>query len=218
MSLRDPDDVQWKGLELTGDLLEPAVDALMGSGFLHDIPLLGSAMKLAQLSRSVSDRIFLSKIRRFLEGFGGLPPAQAADFAEKLQSDPELAERTGQTLLLSIDSINDLEKAPILALVFGAFLRGEIDLDDFRRLTSAVTLAMVNDLWLLADLESDSAGDADSKLEYFQRLAALHSLRITGLASLSDSAFALVGKRSFISTAVTPLGNVLIRILQPARK
>lgn len=197
-----------KTLELSTDLLEPAVDSILNSGFLRDIPILGSAVKAADLARSVRDHIFLAKVERFLEG---LESASAKDFADETSQDNELAARVGEAVLLAIDSINDLEKAPILGYIFAAYLRGEIGFGTLRRLNNAVTLSMVDDLWALAEQRPDNRWEED---EHADRLQALHALRITGLTALEDSAFQLVGRRSFIGTEVTGLGKVLIEILR----
>lgn len=198
-----------KTLELSTDLLEPAVDSILTSGFLRDIPILGLAVKAADLARSVQDRIFLAKVERFFEGLESA--ASAKDFAEETSQDEESAARVGAVVLLAIDSINDLEKAPILGYIFAAYLRREIRFGTLRRLNNAVTLAMVDDLWALAEQRSDNRWEEE---EHADRLQALHALRITGLTALSDSAFQMVGKRSFIGTEVTGLGEVLIEILR----
>jgi hypothetical protein len=206
-------EIRSKALEIAADLLEPALDVFIHNELLRENPFLGLAIKIAQTSRSVTDRIFLTKIARFLENLDAVSPEQAQTFASDLKADPELAERTGQVLLLSLDSMNDLEKAPILAVVFGAYVRREISLDIFRRLSAAIGLAMVEDVWELSK-EDDPHGGQQSR---HRRMLAVHALRITGLTALSDSAFAFVGKSSYIATAITPLGDVLIGILRASK-
>jgi hypothetical protein len=204
-------DVSKKATELSADLLEPAIDSVFESGFLRDIPLLGAAIKLADLARSVSDRIFLTKVKGFIHGLRSVGATSAEEFAQDIIRDEKTAKRTGQVLLLSIDAINDLDKAPILAYVFAAFLRNEISLTLLQRLNGAVNLALVEDLWALAEEPQGGHWEEES---YQRRLHALRALRITGLSSLSDSAFAFVGKRSFIGTEITGLGEILVRILR----
>lgn len=210
----EPDEPRHKFIEIAADFLEPAIDTLVHSGILREIPLLGTAVKLAHASRSVGDRIFLVKIATFLRGLEAVEETEASEFARKLAEDPTAAERTGQTLLLLIDSLDDLEKARVLAVVFAAYLRGEVERRDFRRLGSAVGMAMVDDICALVD--ADVEGRASTEEEHLRRLGAMHALRTTGLTSLSDSAFAFTGKRSFISTGVTPLGQLLVGVLKRA--
>ncbi len=194
--------------------MEPALDIFIHNEFLKEIPVLGLTIKLAQASRSVTDKIFLMKIAKFLEDLDAIPAAEAQAFAAEMEADPAVAERTGQALLLSLDSMNDLQKAPLLALVFSAYVRGKIGLESFRRLTAAIGLAMVEDIWEL--VKEDDPEDVKESRE--RRTLALHALRITGLTALSDTAFSLVGKSSYITTALTPLGELIIDILKEARQ
>jgi hypothetical protein len=53
-------------VDLGADLFEVAVDTLTDSGVLKDIPVLGSAVKIAVIGKTIHDRIFLTKIHRFL--------------------------------------------------------------------------------------------------------------------------------------------------------
>lgn len=207
-----PGDIRSNALELSADLLEPVVDAVLDDSVLREIPILGSVIKFARLGRSVSDHIFLTKIRRFLSGLGKLTGDERERFARELENDPKTAERLGQSLALTIDAMNDLEKAPILALVFAAYVRGEITIGELLRLNSAVNLAMAEDLWLFAGIERGA--ESLVEVDHRKRLAAMRALRITGLTEISDSAWQFSKHKSYINNAVTPAGETLIEILK----
>ena len=141
------DEIAPRVVEFSADLLEVGVDALTDNEVLKEIPVLGSAVKIAGIGKTIKDRIFLAKIRRFLAA--AEPTEEGRRFAAQLQSGERDAERTAEVLLLAIDQINDLEKAPILAKMFAAFLRGETNSAGFRRMTAAVNAAVVDDLVFL---------------------------------------------------------------------
>jgi hypothetical protein len=201
---------RWAIAEFATEFLDPAINACINHPVVQAVPVLGSVVRAAQLRASISDRIFFVKLSRFLDPLHGVETGEAERFARKMEADPKVAQRTGQTLLLAIDALNDLEKARVLAYIFRAYLGAKIGLDSLQRLSAAVNLSHVDDLWTLAETSDSSTSDED----FHRRLTAFHTLRVTGLTALSDTAFALVGKKSFIHTALTPLGELLVTILR----
>jgi hypothetical protein len=201
---------RWAVAEFATEFLDPIIEACVNHPLVEAVPVLGSVVRAAQLGASISDRIFFVKLSRFLDPLTGVEPGETERFVAKMEADPKVAQRTGQTLLLAINALDDLEKARVLAYVFRAYLRAEIGLDTLQRLSAAVNLSHVDDLWAVAGTRGSSTPDE----EFRHRLAAFHALRVTGLTALSDAAFALAGKKSFIHTALTPLGELLVTILR----
>jgi hypothetical protein len=202
-------DVVAKATEISADLLEPAVDALLRNPILKDIPLLGLAVRLASLGKSISDRIFLAKVQRFLDAVRPGESAEARQFAQDLESGEEDAVRTAQVLLVALESMNDLEKAPIHAAVFTAFLRGMMTRAQFRRLTWAVDAAVVDDLWAFAAVVSGS-GEMTPDVE--RGAAILNALQHTGFADSPTEVSVYPGSIN-LTAAVTPLGRMLAAAL-----
>ncbi|HST61795.1 MAG TPA: hypothetical protein VLK84_24055 [Longimicrobium sp.] len=191
-----------------GDLSAPALS------LLEELPVLGSMVKAYGIGRSISDRMFLRKVKRFTEGFEEVGSPAAEELAKKIYEDEGFSERAAEAVLLSIDAITDLEKAPVLAYIYAAYLRDQIDFDTFRRLLAAVNQSIVDDLWTLTAEEP-----ANGKWEenaHQTRWMAIEALRTTGITALSRDSFALVNKRSFATTEITSLGRTLIVILRDA--
>jgi hypothetical protein len=190
-------------VELSADLLEPFVDTFVDTlgdyQVLKDVPILGSAVKIAGIGKSISDRIFLLKVRRFLTAIDPTTTAKARTFAEELRSGEAGAGRTAQVLVFALNTMDDLEKAPILAAVFTAFLLGEINNVEFRRITAAVNAALVDDLLALASLGSESGGKSD-------QMEVVDSLRHTRLTVESGTFWT----PETLGDAVTPLGKKFI--------
>lgn len=196
-----------KFTELSADLLEPVLDSITDNQILKDIPVLSSAVKVAELGRGISDRIFLAKIHRFLNALEPTASPEAQKFAEELASGDVDASRTAETLLLAIDSTDDLEKAPIIAAVFQAFLRGGLDKVEFRRIIAAINASVVEDLLEIATLGSEPEGSSES----YSTL--LTSLSHTGLTTSNEETY-IRSQKVDLTKAVTPLGKAFARAIE----
>jgi hypothetical protein len=188
--------------ELTAEALDVSIDAITDNEVVKDIPVLGWAVKAASIVMTLRDRLFLAKIHRFLKV--AQPTDETRRLAARLASGEEEANRTVEVLLLAIEQINDLEKAPMLARLFTAFLRGEMSAADFRRLTAAVNAAVVDDLQTLAGLGSNPSG---SSRDYKDLVEAL---RHTGLTD-SIHRTIVTSDDVNLAEAVTPLGRTFAR-------
>ena len=180
-------------VDLAADLSEPALDLIIRNGLLREIPLIGVAVKLADASRSVSDRILLAKLIRFVRGLGDVSDAERTQFSYELKRDPEHRERVGQVILLAVDHCDDIEKAEVLARILRALVRKRIDVANFRRLISAVSSAHIQDLRELLDASNPSNADR----------SALHQrLLPSGLARVSSSLTGFNFDSSFSSVSI----------------
>jgi hypothetical protein len=68
------------------------------------------------------------------------------DFATEHLADTEKAKKLGETLVLILDRLDDMEKPQMIAQVFAAFIRGKISFEVFRRLASAIDMGTIDDL------------------------------------------------------------------------
>ena len=173
------DNLPSRATELAADLLEPGIDALMSSGVLREIPLLGSVVKLANAGRAIADRILLAKLLRFVQGVEDVSDDERREFAYRMKTDDNFRERVGESVLLAIDKVDDLDKPAILARALRALVRRKIELAAFRRLTSAITTGYSADLH---DLVESGNEQADDRTELFRRLVP------TGLTGFPRSA------------------------------
>jgi hypothetical protein len=61
-------------------------------------------------------------------------------------ADSKKATKLGETLVLLLDRLDDMEKPHMVAQVFAAFVRGKITFEVFRRLAAAIDLGSLEDL------------------------------------------------------------------------
>jgi hypothetical protein len=193
-----------KFTELSADLLEPALDAIVDNEILRDIPVLGSAVKIASLGQTISDRIFLAKIQRFLAALESVSSPEAQLFAEELSSGNVDASRTAETLLLAIDIADDLGKTSIIAAVFQAFLQGHISKSEFRRIIAAINAAVLDDLLAVAAFGAEPSGSGKEHSDL------INALRHTGLTGEAKAVY-VRPESPDLAEAITPLGKAFAR-------
>ncbi|MGH7525377.1 MAG: hypothetical protein ACREMX_01590, partial [Gemmatimonadales bacterium] len=123
--------------------------------------------------------------------------------------DPELRRRTGEALLLLLDRMDDLQKPEILAALFRASAAGKLSFDQFRRLGSAIDLAIVADLRELAAGRDRTAGQPGKHLENLMRTG-LTALSQTGIPMREGSGRSVV----YNGLRVTELGVLFERTIR----
>lgn len=124
-------------VECLGEIAEYAGEELK---VVPGIKIVGG---IARIISSLPDRILWRKIDRFLTA---VPMEDQEKFAEKLKNDPSTRKKTVEHLILSLDKIDEMEKADILAKMFCALVEGKIQMETFKRLASSINAAFIEDL------------------------------------------------------------------------
>ena len=135
-----------KFLEAALEGAEVVADSLIDNELVKSIPVVGTALKLIQGSLDLRDRIFLSKVQRFIEEIETISIDGRMKFREQVLSDKDTMAVTGETALLVLDKLSDLKKAEYLGFYFSCFLCGEIDQYQFRRIATAIDTAFIDDI------------------------------------------------------------------------
>lgn len=183
---------------------------------LEEIPGVGIAVKTYGVGKSISDRLFLTKTESFIRGFASVADPSAGEFADEIEADDDQIHRAARAVVLSIDALTELEKAPILAYLYVAYLRGMIDLATLQRLLHAVNLSVAEDLWSLAmDLPENGSEKSEA---HRRRWTAMQTLRTTGLTSYEGSSLALRGLPPSAGSEETALGKTLVAIMRDAER
>jgi hypothetical protein len=143
------------------DLSEVVLDSLTDNEIVKDIPVIGTFVRLARVTMSVPDRIFASKVQRFISTLDSIPDEKREQFHGKLEAKPELRRKAGEVVVLALDRADDLQKAAIIGKLFSNFVIGEIAFDILRRLLVVVDRGFIADLldfpeWALKGQVSES--------------------------------------------------------------
>ncbi len=128
------------------DAGEIALDSLISNEILKEIPVLSSVANLLRGTIAIRDRLFAEKLKRFLDDIASLNEKEKQKIFGKMKSDPDEAKRVGQTTLIILERISEIKKAHIISVLFITYGLGHLPGSDFRRLTSAVDIAFIDDL------------------------------------------------------------------------
>lgn len=191
--------------DLGKEFAEMGLDQLLDEGFLKDLPLIGSIVKVFKGVLDIRDRIFIAKIARFLYRLSKIPQENRDRFKNKISQEPKLKQRVGETLILIFDRLDDLEKPDFIAKCFSSYLGGKISFAQFRRLASAVDMAFVDDLKALVVRKAEKGEYSDDHLANLSR---------TGLVDFK--AGGIEGTWEEIGTikyTVSSLGQLFINII-----
>jgi hypothetical protein len=136
-------------LELINTLLED-----VSSEIADAIPVAKSLRTLYKAGRSIRDRIFLRKLAKFLIKLPEISQSERNKYTEKIVSSEGEREKLGATLTILLDRFDDLKKPELLAYIFDAFIKEEINFETFQKMGSAIDKCFVSDLHLLEELDS----------------------------------------------------------------
>ena len=128
------------------DFSEIALDSLLEEGILKEIPVLKSIIACRKTWQAIHDQLFLRKVAGFVLACPRFTEAEKNRFLGEDLGDPKATKQLGDALVLILDKLDDLEKAPMVKKVFAAYVRGHIGYSDFRRLGAGIGSAFVGDL------------------------------------------------------------------------
>jgi hypothetical protein len=133
-------------IEILSEGAEVVIDQGLKDGLLKDIPFVGMVAKSIDVASSIRDKLFASKIVRFLEAIEEIGEEEKAKLREKMRSSSEEAGKVGEVVILTIEQATDSDKSDIVANVFLAYTAGIIAADELRRICDTVDKAFVDDL------------------------------------------------------------------------
>ena len=179
----------------TGELV---ADAMMCGDVIADVPVIGTAFKLLRAADTIRDRLFAQKLSGFLSSLNDIPPEVHDRLKHKVAASREEAQKVGETLLMVVEQITDLNKPILLAELFLAYVDGVITSQELRRLCQSVTVAFHDDINELLKLH---------KVPERSETGWMQSLAPSGLSrAIGGRTFNEIGT---IYYEVTTLGNKL---------
>ncbi|MDO1514587.1 hypothetical protein Q2T41_18185 [Maribacter confluentis] len=134
--------------ELTPELLESGLDLITESDVLKDIPVFGIGFKGYSLYKKITESFFTKKLLKFLIELNEIPLSDRENFINELESKNE-TNKAGEKLLITLNRLNDDEKATIIGKLFKKTIIGKLEYKDFNRLTYIIDNAYIEDLKLL---------------------------------------------------------------------
>ena len=132
--------------ELVADWSDLGLEALLDKTVLEHAPMFGTVVKICAISKTIRDRLFLKKVYGFLRACPEFNELEKLGFVREHLEDPAKAKKLCDGIVMILDRLDDLDKAEMLAKMFAAFVRKQIDYIDFRRLASGIDRACAEDL------------------------------------------------------------------------
>jgi hypothetical protein len=162
---------------------------LAGAGLAEGVPVLGWFAKAARLGLAIRDRALIAKIVAFLSGVGPTEKVRNR-FRLKIETDEGFQREVRRLLPITLDRLDEIEKARLLGKLFTALAFDEITRDEFRRLSMALERVYLPDLNALRDFVGGSGqGREGPDLP----LVAFQGLESAGLVSAWHSIVRAVG-------------------------
>jgi hypothetical protein len=120
-------------LDLGEDYAEMSIDVLIDNPAVKEIPIVKTAMAVFRTGMAIRDWHFTRKLLTFLKELHASSGDEEKnrEFRERLDSDPQFAEKVVSHLLVVLDRYVTSEKAQILAHLFTAHTNGLIGWEDF---------------------------------------------------------------------------------------
>lgn len=156
--------------ELSLDIGESFLDAIMDDGVAQNIPIFGVFYKVGKASLGMRDYYFMKKVYSFLFNIKDVSAQDRSKFLRDLES-ADNAQRAGETLITLLDRFDNMGKPVILANLVKAKVKDKIDSVNFLRLSSIVEKSFLPDLRKLNEYER-------SKLFHGHETESLRSLGV----------------------------------------
>jgi hypothetical protein len=194
--------------DVAADLTEVGLDACLDDGVAKDLPLIGTVIGMARVTRTVRDRLFMRDVVRIIRESQKIPTEKREAFLTKLAANPKAKARLQDCIVRFVLQTDDEMKVEIYAQVFRALVAGIITQESFMRLSLAIRQVYAPDL---ADLREPSFGSSDSQA--FQNCVS------SGLTFYREIDHTQPQNKNIITPRwhLTPLGKDLVKAISQER-
>lgn len=123
---------------LAAEYAEIGIDAVLSEGVLKDIPFVNSLIAIANISISITDRILVNKLIKFLSAIQDVPTGERQKMVARLEADPAFGRKVGEHILELLIRVEGKQKPKMLAQAFAAYAKEKIDSRTLLRLNHAI--------------------------------------------------------------------------------
>lgn len=133
-------------LEATLESGEVVLDLLLNGDVLADIPFIGTAIKICHANDTLRQGIYAAKLARFINDLNSVPLSDIEKLRLAINSRSEEARRVGETVLMILEQVADMDKPVVLSRLLLCYAEGVISSVELRRLYQAVNSAFMDDI------------------------------------------------------------------------
>jgi hypothetical protein len=133
---------------ISTDLIEAGIDQFIENDLLKDIPFFGIGYKTYRLTQNISEYFFTKKVLNFLFQLKDISTEKRVGFLSELEKKEGFTE-AGEKILITLNRLEDSDKAIIIGKLFKATINEKIEIRNFIRLMRMVDKAYLEDLNLI---------------------------------------------------------------------
>lgn len=211
------DSLQREVVDCIGTYAEIGLDTIMEDGVCKEIPFLSTAISIYHIGQTVRDRHNIRKLAAFVDEINKQIEDERTreSYIASFQNDEKVRERELEYILILIDRYLDDEKPRILAELYLAYLRREIEWSKFTEFAEIIDRLLLSDHSCLFEFmchEGIVVGKTNVELSSVLRLLAVGfvSQQQPAIAALTGS----VDPRDEFDYVLTDYGQQFSRILE----
>lgn len=160
-------------MSLLTDYGELTLDIFLRDGIIKELPIVGSTFSMIKISADIRDRIFMEKLKSFIEYI-----EKNTKWQEKF-SDVEECSKISKQLLYIVDSCDDDKKLKLIGMAFNYLVKGEMNKDDYFFTVNMISKSFYPYLEMLLDIdESDKRFPNDGMKYHYDGIAHLLNIGV----------------------------------------
>lgn len=144
--------------DLFGDISEMAIDSVMESGALRDIPIIGMVTGVLKAGSDMRTALFLRKISIFLKTLSKTSDKDRQKFVDEMK-EPGQKHKFGEAVLLLLERSENMIKPKLIAKIISACISGKIKEEAAFRICSMIDRCYVHDLEFLKNFKNGTQGE-----------------------------------------------------------
>nr|WP_319570391.1 hypothetical protein [uncultured Draconibacterium sp.] len=133
-------------LEMIGEITELTIDQFIDNDFLKEIPFFSVFYKSFKTVQGIRESLFAMKVYKFLKEFEQIKKTDKDLFIDKISEDKKERIKVGQTLIMILDKIDELDKTQIIANIFVGYLKSELTKSELTQFCSIIEKAFIDDI------------------------------------------------------------------------
>lgn len=140
--------------DIASDNLEIILDLVLNDGPVKDVPILGTLINIIGAYKNIRDMLFARKIGKFLFELKGCSQPKRKELVLRLGITRGSEKNIGETILMLLERLDDIEKPTIIGRLFVLCAEGSINESILFRLCNTVERTYIGDLLALRKIGS----------------------------------------------------------------
>lgn len=143
-------------LKISEDITEITLDSFLDNGILKDFPVINLITGAIKTTLNIREKIFAKKVLTFLSSLKNIPTEKRQEFISKLNHKHGFKQKLGETIIVILEKIDNLDKPIIIGNLFNAFILEKISYEDFTKISNCVSRVDINDLMKFARYKKEN--------------------------------------------------------------